>query len=121
MLVLGDHQIQKFQRQRWREVRDRIAVHLRYNFADDLSRQYLTGDALLSPLDQALSRARDLGFTSERDLRIFAEACAVLDFSFPRTPEDDALAEALPQAESSAARAELVDHYLIWLAADAPG
>jgi len=113
MLAISAAQIEAIRIAKWTEVRGRIAHHLNAHFSEQLRHLELQTDAIHDPLDKALAHARSLGFESERDLRIFAEACVTTDFSFPESVGDPNLLSEIEHAKTSANKAMVVDEFLV--------
>lgn len=92
---------------------ERIAQHLRENYAQQISKQEINDSRLGKTLKPILKKAKILGFLNERDLRICAEGCAVLGIGFLDDPEHRELRAAIEAAESGEMTALQVDDAML--------
>jgi hypothetical protein len=113
MLQLRHEQLEALKAARRQEVAARIADHLERRFAPHLRRQGIEPPELPAIVDAAVVRGLELRLRSERDLRIFCEACACVGFDFPDDAAHADIRSALERTPASQAKAALIDEYLM--------
>ena len=113
MHTLSQEQFDAFRAERISRTVTRICSHLAVHWQDDLEQRRIAVAQLQDEVDLWVRRSLDLGFRSERDIRIFCEACVVAGGDFPLRDCDADIRSALHQASTSTAKAQLVDEYLM--------
>ena len=113
MLTISKSQKESANLKRWHDTSNRIAKHLQENFDILLQHQGIDQPFLHSALLPTLQEAHGWGFLTERDLRVYAEGCAVLGWRFLTDRQYETLITAVWRAQSSEQRAKLVDQAMV--------
>jgi len=113
MLTLRQEQIDALRSDRRRSVSRRILNHLLQHWTSELARHQFSNVEFDNVVYTWVLRAIHLGFRSERDIRIFCEACACRGEGFPDSVVDADVISALDHAKTSLGKAQLIDEYLM--------
>lgn len=98
---------------KWRDISRNIHLHLQNNYSHWLQHQGVDSSFLERALLPTLREAYGWGFVNERDLRIYAEGCAVLGWRFLADQRHAPLITEVSRAQSSEQRAKLVDQAIV--------
>jgi len=113
MLSFSEEQLRQLRLNNWDRMCARIAEHVWAGYRGHIEAQGLNEKSLQDKLRAPLIEAKKKGFSSERDLRVFAEGCAIFGLNFMQSPKFKKLQQQIDITDDGEPTARLVDEAMI--------